>query len=166
MENSIVVFGQNLMKHATVLLLLVPALLCLCLFSLSGTSNQAQAHKQAQTHNRKGSSLQLNVLLRLHCLLCTLRLFFLENCPNQLSKNKIWEAKTDKMWLLTLDWTVFFSFLRSGFASSWKKPHLFFGQNLVKTATVHTLLQQPLHSRVAPLLCLPPLASSQLGGDK
>lgn len=75
MENSIVVFGQNLMKHAIVLLLLVPALLCLCLLSLSGTSKQAQAHKQAQTHNRKGSSLQLNVLLRLHCLLCTLRLF-------------------------------------------------------------------------------------------
>ena len=48
MENSIVVFGQNLMKHAIVLLcLLVPALLCLCLLSLSGTSKQAQAHKQS-----------------------------------------------------------------------------------------------------------------------
>ena len=44
-----------------------------------------------------------------------------------------------------------------------KTAHLFFGQKLVKTATVHTLLQQPLHSRVAPLLCLPLLASSQLG---
>mgnify|MGYP007048362955 CR=1 FL=1 len=28
----------------------------------------------------------------------------------------------------------------------------FTGQKLVKTATVHTLLQQPLHSRGAPLL--------------
>ena len=84
MENSIVVFWQNLIKHAIVLLLLVPALLCLCLLSLSGTSKQAQAHKQAQTHNRKGSGLQLNVLLRLHCVLCTLQLL-----QNHLSKNKI-----------------------------------------------------------------------------
>jgi len=54
------------------------------------------------------------------------------------------------------DWLFFLLHLE-------KNTHLFFGQNLVKTATVHTLLQQPLHSRVAPLLCLPPLASSQLG---
>ena len=155
MENSIVVFGQNLMKHAIVLLLLVPALLCLCLLSLSGTSKQAQAHKQApQTHNRKGSSLQLNVLLRLHCVLCTLRLFQ-TICP-KIKSERIKRIKC--AWLLTLDRTGFFScFILK------KTTHLFFGQNLVKTATVHTLLQQPLHSRVAPLLCLPPLASSQLG---
>ena len=88
-----------------------------------------------------------------------LRVMYTATVPNHLSKNKIWEDKTDKMCMVVdvrSDWLFFLLHLE-------KTTHLFFGQNLVKTATVHTLLQQPLHSRVAPLLCLPPLASSQLG---
>ena len=72
-------------------------------------------------------------------------------CPKIKSERLKWI----KCGLLTLDRTGFFScFILK------KHTHLFFGQNPVKTATVHTLLQhtQPLHSRVAPLLCLPPLA--------
>ena len=145
-------FWTKLVKHAIVLLcLLVPALLCLCLLSLSGTSKQAQAHKQApQTHNRKGSSLQLNVLLRLHCVLCTLRLFQ-TICP-KIKSERIKRIKC--AWLLTLDRTGFFS------CFILKKPHIYFLDKTLwkQPQCTHCCSTQPLHSRVAPLLCLPPLA--------
>ena len=58
-----------------------------------------------------------------------LRVMYTATGPNHLSKNEIWEANPDKMWLLTLQWTGFF------LASFWKNTllHLFFWQNLVKT---------------------------------
>ena len=49
-----------------------------------------------------------------------LRVMYTATVPIHLSKNKIWEAKTDKMWLLTLDRTGFFS------CFILKKTHIYF----------------------------------------
>ena len=88
-----------------------------------------------------------------------LRVMYTATVPNQISKNKIWEAKTDKMWPIVdvrSDW----------FLSSFilKKTQVYFlDKNLWKRPQCTHCCSSLYTVGELPSFCLPLLASSQLG---